>query len=121
VRRDDRGESLIDLIVAMAILGTTMVAVIGSFLSLSKFSGSARDRGKAMSALVAGSEYAKNCKPSCVYDSALPTATVPHDNDTTIIVSSGTPVTLDGGTNLTAYVVTVTTESSTLKNTVVLR
>ena len=60
MKQVDAGESLVELIVAMAILGTTMVTIVGGFLNLSRLSGRQRDQGVAFMALTAGSEYAKN-------------------------------------------------------------
>lgn len=125
-RRRDAGESLIELIIAAAILGTTMVTIIGGFLSLTKISGIARDQGKAFSVLTAASEYAKN-RPcvrtaSCGAEPAVPNAIVAHDSDTVVIISAPQSLTLAPGTSaLTQFVVTVSTGATTLANSVVAR
>lgn len=125
IHQDDDGESLIELIIAMAILGTSMITIIGGFLGLSKISGVQRDQSKALSALTAGSEYAKNraCvqAKSCVVESAVPSSSVPHDPDTVISVSAPSSISLGGGTALTQFVVTATTGTTTYTNTVVAR
>lgn len=121
----DAGESLIELIVAMAILGTTMVTIVGGFLSLSQLSGRQRDQARAFTALTAASEYAKDrscvAAGSCVAEPTVPTSSVPRDTGTDVSVSAPAMVTLQSGTALTQFVVTVTTGSTTYTNAVVVR
>jgi hypothetical protein len=126
VKPRDDGESLIELIIAMAILGTTMLTIVGGFLSLSKISGIARDQGKSFAALTAASEYAKNrpcvATASCTAESSVPSSSVPHDADTAISISAPSSIVLATGSSaLTQFVVTVTTGSATFTNTVVVR
>lgn len=121
--RRDEGESLVELIVAMAILGTTMVTIVGGFLGLAKISGIQRDQSKGFTALTAASEYAKNraCARPGVHNcpaETVPAASVPRDADTTITIS-GASSNVDTG--LTQFVVTVTTGLATYVNTVVVR
>ncbi len=120
---DETGESLIELIVAMAILGTTMVTIVGGFLGLAKISGLQRDQSKAFTAMTAASEYAKNraCAKPAIHNCApetVPSTTVPHDSDTTITISGATANT---DTALTQFVVTVTTGAAKFTNTLVVR
>lgn len=120
---DDNGESLIELIVAMAILGTTMVTIVGGFLGLAKISGLQRDQSKAFTAMTAASEYAKNraCAKPAIHNcpaETVPSATVPHDSDTTITISGAASNT---DTALTQFVVTVTTGAAKFTNTLVVR
>ena len=126
MRQRESGESLVELIVATAILGTVMVTIVGGFLNLSRLSGRQRDQGVAFTALTAGSEYAKNracvtSGPPCPAESNVPASSVPHDAATTIAVSAPSSTTLDGGTALRQFVVTVATGDTTLTNTIVVR
>lgn len=126
MKRDAAGESLIELIVAMAILSVSMVAIVAGFLSLSKISGIQHDQGSAFAALTSASEYAKSrpcvASATCALESTVSTALVPHDSDTTISVSAPTLVTLvGGGASLTQFVVTVTTGAASYSNKVVVR
>ncbi len=125
MKQDESGESLVELIVAMAILGTTMVTIVGGFLNLSRLSGRQRDQGVAFTALTAGSEYAKNrpcvATPPCFAEPNVPSSSVPHDAATTVAVSAPSSTTLGGGTALTQFVVTVVTGGTTFTNTVVVR
>lgn len=121
---DESGESLIELIVAMAILGTTMVTIVGGFLGLAKISGLQRDQAKAFTALTAASEYAKNrpCAAptvhNCSVETTVPSSTVPHDSDTTVSVSTAST---NADTGLTQFLVTVKTGVATFTNVVVVR
>ena len=125
MRQDEAGESLVELIVAMAILGTVMVTIVGGFLNLARLSGRQRDQGVAFITLTAGSEYATNrtCVPAgtCVAETSVPSSSVPHDAATTVRVSAPSSTTLGGGTALTQFVVTVITGGTTFTNTVVVR
>jgi type II secretory pathway pseudopilin PulG len=127
MKPDEGGESLIELIVAMAILGGAMLTIVASFLSLSKISGVERDQSKAFTALTAASEYAKNrscARPgsgACAAESNVPSSTVPHDADTTINISARSTISLNGGTTLNQYIVTVVTGTTTYTNVVVIR
>jgi hypothetical protein len=125
--RRESGESLVELIIAMAILGVAMVTIIGGFLGLSRMSGIQRDQAKAFLALTAASEFAKNrsCArapfpPPCDAASTVPSSSVPHDADTTITIGAHS-TDASTATGLTKYVVTVTTGSATLSNAVVVR
>lgn len=122
--RGDAGESLLELLVAMAILGTTAVVILAGFSALSKTSGIQRDQGKALAALAGGSEYAKSraCAKACSAEASVPSSSVPHDSDTVVAVSAPGSVTLvSGQPALTSYTVTVTVGSATFTNSVVLR
>jgi len=126
VSRHEEGESLVELIIAMAILGTSMVTIVAGFLSLSKISGVQHDQGSAFAALTSASEYAKAracvATATCGLESAVPSSLVPHDADTTVTVAAPSLVTLvAGGPAVTRFVVTVTTGSAVYRNTVVVR
>lgn len=122
--RGDAGESLVEVMVATAIMGTTMVAIVGGFLALNKISAEQKDQGKVFSALVSGSEYAKTraCGKTCAAEANVPSASVPRDSDVTVAVSAPSTQVFGGsGTALTKYVVTVSTDDTSFANTVVLR
>jgi hypothetical protein len=121
-----RGESLIELIVAMAILGTTMIAIIGGFLSLSKISGVQKDEGRTFSTLAAASEYAKarvcmHDMNGCPAEPSVSQASLPRDSDISVAVSARSSVSLGSGTALYKYVVQVATNAATYSADVVVR
>jgi type II secretory pathway pseudopilin PulG len=121
-----RGESLIELIVAMAILGTTMIAIIGGFLSLSKISGVQKDEGRTFSTLTAASEYAKarpcmHTSAGCPAETSVSQADLPRDSDISVSVSARSNVSLGSGTSLYKYVVQVATGIASYSGDVVVR
>jgi type II secretory pathway pseudopilin PulG len=126
VKPDDDGESLIELIVAMAILGTTMVTIIGGFFNLTKLSGIQKDQGRTFSTLSAASEYAKarpcmRTTTGCTAESSVTQANFAHDSDINISITARTPLPLAGGTSLYGYVVSVSAGSASYANTIVIR
>ncbi|MCW2543667.1 MAG: hypothetical protein JWM40_1219, partial [Frankiales bacterium] len=72
------------------------------------------------------SEYAKSrpcvSTATCVLESAVSAALVPHDASTVVTVSAPALVALvSGGPSLTQYVVTIATSSAVYTNKVVVR
>lgn len=126
--RADRGETLVEILVAVSILGVAIVTLISALATNVVATVVNRGQAKAETTLLAASEYVKSlaftsAQFSCTGGSptTVTTAQVPHD--TTFTVTYGPPVAI-GSTSCGTIVrvpVTVTGDGFTLSMDVVKR
>lgn len=123
--RGDGGETLIEILVSLAILGIAVTALLVALATNASTTIVNRDQAQAEATLLAASEYVKALAyPSCSSGSAttVTAAQVPHDPGFT--VTYGPAVAFDSSTpcaTLARVPVTVTGEGFTLTLDVVRR